>query len=602
MVDGDSLIVAYSLDGGVSWSYSQILKVFKGGDDILASGQNEVIDLSPIGTETNVAFAFYAASWQSGNDIDLFLDNVKVGASSAFDMEATSVISPKGVININSSPVKVVYSNKGLNTISDGKYYVKILDESSSLIYADSSAFSNSATNQVDTVSFTQASFPSNGNYTLISKVKSSQDLNHANDSLVLSFNISMSTNNLVVVYDNSNEKELENKVAVFSALNSLSMPFDSLDRSLATPNLTPWQNVIWCEESEIPTAERASIINFLNEGTTNSQKTLLIAGDDIGFNHGRIGQAGYDSVFYNYYLHAKFFADDENVLIQNSSIIGEDVNNGLRDSLFSFFPDAIGVNFGSVPAYRFAEISPVSDTVAGVSFNGGTYNVIYYSFEFREIATNVSPKLKQLISGSLDWLSNAAGQMPVELVSFNASVLDNAVSLNWTTATEKNNSGFAIERKENNGNYKQITFISGKGSTTERSIYSFQDKNLNPGTYVYRLRQVDFDGSFQLSNETSVDISIPNNFVLEQNYPNPFNPTTKIKYRLPDVGTRHALSVQLKVYDILGNEIATLVNEAKASGSYEVTFNASGLATGMYVYKLQAGSFTSIRKMMVIK
>ncbi|WP_337873519.1 T9SS type A sorting domain-containing protein [Ignavibacterium sp.] len=198
---------------------------------------------------------------------------------------------------------------------------------------------------------------------------------------------------------------------------------------------------------------------------------------------------------------------------------------------------------------------------------------------------------------------------IPVEFTSFTASVLQNekAVQLDWITATETNNSGFEIERQVGSkqsavGNREIIGFVPGFGTTTEPKSYSFIDENVSTGIYKYRLKQIDFDGSFEYSNEIEVEVDFtPKEFVLYQNYPNPFNPTTKIKYTIPDVGSGLALTL-LKVYDILGNEVVTLVNDYKPAGSYEVEFNASNLSSGIYFYKLQAGSLVGTRKMILIK
>ena len=204
---------------------------------------------------------------------------------------------------------------------------------------------------------------------------------------------------------------------------------------------------------------------------------------------------------------------------------------------------------------------------------------------------------------------------VPVELVSFSVNVSDNNVNLNWITATELNNSGFEIERSPSptpslregtleNLNWEKIGFINGNGTTSELHSYSFSDNSLSRGKYVYRLKQIDFDGTFAYSNEIEVDLSIPQTFSLEQNYPNPFNPSTKIKYTIPNVtlsrveGSR----VILKIYDLLGNEIVTLVNENKPAGNYEVNFNAASLPSGAYFYKIQAGSFTKTKKMILMK
>ncbi len=158
---------------------------------------------------------------------------------------------------------------------------------------------------------------------------------------------------------------------------------------------------------------------------------------------------------------------------------------------------------------------------------------------------------------------------------------------------------------------WERIGFVNGNGTTSQPNSYSFADNSLSTGKYFYRLKQIDFDGSFTYSNEVEVDLSLPQTFSLEQSYPNPFNPSTTIKYTIPNV-TLSALSraesrdegsrVILKVYDILGNEVATLVNENKPAGNYEINFNASSLTSGIYFYTIQAGSFTDTKKMTLLK
>ncbi|HSW54189.1 MAG TPA: T9SS type A sorting domain-containing protein, partial [Ignavibacteriaceae bacterium] len=214
-------------------------------------------------------------------------------------------------------------------------------------------------------------------------------------------------------------------------------------------------------------------------------------------------------------------------------------------------------------------------------------------------------------IFSSLKMLIDFEPEVPVELVSFTAALLNNKTQINWTTVTETNNSGFEIERASSSTTPRQegwetIGFIPGFGTTTEPKSYSFIDENVTTGIYKYRLKQIDFDGSFEYSNEIEVDVDFtPKEFVLYQNYPNPFNPKTVISYQLPVSG-----NVTLKVYDILGNEVVTLVNEEKQPGVYEVEFNTrvshSGevrnLSSGIYFYQLKAGSFIQIKKMILAK
>jgi len=193
---------------------------------------------------------------------------------------------------------------------------------------------------------------------------------------------------------------------------------------------------------------------------------------------------------------------------------------------------------------------------------------------------------------------------VPVELVSFSAVVVGNSVKLNWSTATELNNHGFEIERKiisrENQGEWVTIGFIEGYGTTTEPQNYSYADVIglIAANHFKYRLKQVDFDGSYEYSDEVTVEYStLPDEFSLSQNYPNPFNPATSIEFQLPVKSF-----VSLVVYDVLGNEITTLVNEEKSAGFYEVNFNANNLVSGVYFYRLQANRFTEIKKMILLR
>ena len=200
---------------------------------------------------------------------------------------------------------------------------------------------------------------------------------------------------------------------------------------------------------------------------------------------------------------------------------------------------------------------------------------------------------------------------VPIELISFAASHTTIGVQLNWQTATEVSNYGFEVERKSisaNNSNaetWTKLGFVPGSGNSSSPKLYSFTDKTAIEGRHLYRLKQIDADGKFQFSNTIEVDVkNVPLVFALEQNYPNPFNPTTTISWQSP-VGSYQTL----KVYDLLGNEVATLVNEYRDAGRYEIIFDASQLASGMYFYKLQAhpaqagtSSFVQTKKFLLIK
>ena len=190
---------------------------------------------------------------------------------------------------------------------------------------------------------------------------------------------------------------------------------------------------------------------------------------------------------------------------------------------------------------------------------------------------------------------------VPVELTSFAATTDNKNVNLNWSTATELNNSGFQIE-KSSGSEYQVVGFVAGHGTTTDIQNYSYTDQNVNAGSYSYRLKQIDFNGTFEYSNVIEIEVLGVKEFALGQNYPNPFNPSTKINFSLA-VDSK----VSLKIFDVLGQEVATLINGQLASGSQEVSFNASSLNSGVYFYRIDADGidgqkFSSVRKMILTK
>ncbi len=229
---------------------------------------------------------------------------------------------------------------------------------------------------------------------------------------------------------------------------------------------------------------------------------------------------------------------------------------------------------------------------------------------------------------------STGGSPLPVELTSFTASVMEGNAVLNWTTATEINNSGFEIQRAvasiNSEENWKGIGFVEGNGNSSSPKNYTFVDENPPSGNIFYRLKQINVDGSYEYSEVIETQISAPNKFSLSQNYPNPFNPTTNITYVIASIakqstgnsasanntivrlGRSHAplrsarndgaVQVSLKIYDALGREVATLVNAKQTSGKYSVQFNARELPSGVYFYTLRAGNFVQTKKMILMK
>lgn len=186
---------------------------------------------------------------------------------------------------------------------------------------------------------------------------------------------------------------------------------------------------------------------------------------------------------------------------------------------------------------------------------------------------------------------------VPVELSSFTAKANGNEVFLKWTTASELNNKMFEVERKTRDTEYSTIAQLKGAGTSTEMNFYSYTDSKLQEAKYTYRLKQIDYDGSFAYSEEIEVEVINPLDFSLEQNYPNPFNPSTIIGYDVPEAGP-----VKLSIYNILGEQIAVLADGIVEAGSYQITFDAKNLTSGLYLYRLQYGNQFKVKKMLLTK
>jgi photosystem II stability/assembly factor-like uncharacterized protein len=337
-----------------------------------------------------------------------------------------------------------------------------------------------------------------------------------------------------------------------------------------------------------------------------------LVAGSEIA--RTTDGGSNWYSVFGSFMdeFYSVFFIDanigwiaGENAL-QSKGLIYKSTNGGLNWSL---------LRSDSLKTYTSVFFADADHGwVAGL---GG--NILYtpdggidWSYQSSGTASNLSSifftnNLTGWVAGSNGTiLKTNNGGTPVELLSFTSIVTRNDVILTWLTATETNNQGFKILRSiQNDDDWNKIGFVPGHGTTTETQHYSFTDSEVKSGKYQYKLKQLDYDGSFEYSQIVEVEIPLINDFSLLQNYPNPFNPTTKIKFEIPGQARNDNVLVTLKVYDILGREVATLVNEESATGGageYEVEFNGNNIPSGIYFYQLKAGEYSETRKMVLMK
>ena len=193
-------------------------------------------------------------------------------------------------------------------------------------------------------------------------------------------------------------------------------------------------------------------------------------------------------------------------------------------------------------------------------------------------------------------------GGLPVELASFSASVVKNSVELSWKTSTEVNNYGFDVERSSSNQGWQKIGFVPGSGNSNSPKEYSYTDNPSGGTTFSYRLKQIDVDGSFKYYDAVTVNLTTPSEPQLLQNSPNPFNPSTTIKFYIPNTS-----DVTIRIYDMLGREVTTLINQQATAGYHVVYWNGKdsrgeAAASGVYLYRLTAGSFSETKKMNLLK
>jgi len=279
--------------------------------------------------------------------------------------------------------------------------------------------------------------------------------------------------------------------------------------------------------------------------------------------------------------------------------------STGRADSLYTKVFSGINPNDSIKFDYAHAQYSTEQDRlIVKLSINGGqTFPFTIFDKAGSVLATAPATQ-NEFVPTSSQWatFSFPLGSVtPVELTSFTSTVNSNTVELKWTTATETNNYGFEVQKKIGNS-YITIGFVKGNGTSSVCRQYSFADKGLQLGKYSYRIKQVDFNGVFVYSDEISADVKVLSSFSLDQNYPNPFNPSTKIKFNLPNDS-----KVSLKVFNLLGEEVMTVINKNMTAGLHEVTINASNLKSGVYFYSIEATGnnghrFFDSKKMTLIK
>ncbi len=377
-----------------------------------------------------------------------------------------------------------------------------------------------------------------------------------------------------------------------------------TFDTSTALPDLTPYDFIIIQETGfdvaasrYLGAGARAQIKAWLASGTSLSKKKLLMIGGDQGYNYSRLGSNGRDLEFADTYCRFIYRVDNKPGST-SPAIIGTGIDVSNSRSLTSsppsggYWPDGCSPSTGGVSLYRYQN-SSAADSLAMIGVAETGYRVAtmfqdprYFTGEFGAA-----------FDAAALWV-NENVPLPVELASFTHTVSGSDVTLNWVTSSEINNAGFDIERSVFENNWTKIGHAEGHGTTSELTSYSFTDKGLRSGSYSYRLKQIDFNGNFTYYNLNSeVNVGAPESYSLSQNFPNPFNPTTTIEFTIPEDGF-----TALTVYDMSGKEVSRLVNEFKSAGFYKVNFNAASLSSGNYIYRLESGKFSQVKKMILVK
>jgi hypothetical protein len=349
----------------------------------------------------------------------------------------------------------------------------------------------------------------------------------------------------------------------------------------------------------------------FIRGGVSNNTTTIddLYIGifADWDINNAATNRGGYDPSRNLFYMYDNGGGTDGSYYgIMGIAIDGVPMAS---NTMLGTIPDLAGApGIDSLRIYIYNNMTSTAfDTITA----DGDYRMFIGAGPFTiPVGSSLEVDLAIVAGTSLaDLLDNADAAIvygpfvPVELTYFTATSQTGKVYLNWTTATELNNLGFEVERKilnnQNEGEWIRIGFVEGHGTTTETKEYSYLDdiNTIQASSLVYRLKQIDFLGSYEYSDEVYVESLAPTDFVLDQNYPNPFNPSTTITFGVP-VRAR----VSLKVFNSLGEVVAVLINEEKAAGSYDAEFDASTLPSGTYFYRLQAGSFVGTKKMVLMK
>lgn len=620
-------------------------------DFTVASGKNfeMIIECNTTGSGTGTgsgnAIRYTATSgntmlvWQKdssppidGGALSTARPNIQLDTGVVYAINAAPVsISPSGATILapgtTNIPMSGVVKNFGTNvTASTITVVRKITGTAYTSTVTIPAGLASGATAPTTFTDFT--GWTSGAAYTITDSVYISGDQNTFNDVLSTTFTPNF-TKTALIYYRNFDvgKASRDSLIAAINADGTYANNFDVINADTYTGSLRYWKTIFVCFDGynmglRWSSVQRDSMKAFLDNSTSLDKKTLLYFDYDAGYFNDPVSTSGFsgavaaDSIFYRQYLKARYYADDWYTPFPNhlfKGMPGDAIFGSYpTDSIGGLYPDYIRAVNGGLPAFIPASESGNGDTCIAVYYSGVGPNgtSVYNSFlmtnafsYFRTRVTTTDMAPVTLFSKIVNWVQSNGGVVPVELASFTSSVSNRNVTLNWSTVSEQNNAGFDIEKKSAaSETWSKVGNVSGAGNSNSIKNYSYSENNASAGKYNYRLKQIDFNGNFkyyELANE--VNIGVPERFNLAQNYPNPFNPTTNINYDLP-----FDSKVAIKIFDVTGREVASLVNQVQTAGYYSVSFNASALSSGVYFYSINAQggsqSFVKSMKMMLIK
>lgn len=603
----DSLLIKISTDNGATFSITlvsyRLLDIATGPatDFEFVPGASQwatlKFELPSAVTGNNSQLQFYFSSSYGNN---LFIDNVTLGNTPSADVQALS-IENSGIQYFSSTNI-TPYGKFRNNGTAPATF--NVTRKISPGGYSSTKTVSNLSAGSISITHFDSWSFSPGTPYSIRDSVYMTGDGDASNDTL--SGTVTPNSAKTILVYWNDGAS----KDSVESHLNSSGYGsyYDVLSMSDYAGSLLAWRTVFALFSTGVSwnDAIRDSLKSFLDNSISSEQKTLALFGNDIAYANDPVVNASataQDTTFLRQYLKAQYIGDNWITSLAASGATIKGINNFALVSssvVTDASPDFVKpVNSGTSVLVPFSEDGS-GDTATAVIFDGASYNVLFGTNVYSKFSTNTDI----LFNTISQWVLDSQGVLPVELTSFNADVKNNDITLMWSTAAELNNSGFDIERKQENSNWSKIGFVQGSGTTNSPHLYFYNDRLMNAGNYSYRLKQIDYNGNFKYySLSSQVIIGAPKKFALKQNYPNPFNPTTNIEYELPDDS-----KVNINVYDITGRLAATLVNEIQAAGYYKVQFDAGklNLASGVYIYQIvsEGASLKNVKslKMLLVK